>query len=232
MRGVIPPQLKLQPETSGLEFASKNPVSPWTIMNISRIDIPVAPVAPHFDDESTVVSARRVVPLGRAKMRDGGRKTLTLLPFLLAATLCGALGAFAVNYLERRQGVSSAVPPQSTVSAQVGQALPSQNPIESASVEKALPLEEPKDSLPADSSQESNSDAPTETPGKMAGRHTTTTKADENAVDQKKVTNSESRQLVRPRRVHPPKDQEPTTQSRQPKSGAGRIQDIFGGSNP
>jgi hypothetical protein len=202
-------------------------------MNISRIDIPVAPVAPHFDDESTVVSARRVVPLGRAKIKDGGRKTLALLPFLLAATLCGALGAFAVNYFEQRQGASYAVPPQATVSAQAGQTLPSQNLIESASAEKAIPLDEPKAiSLPADSSQESNGDAPTETPGKMAAKQTSTTKADENVADQRKVKNSESKQLVRPRRVHPPKDLEPATQSSQPKSGAGRIQDIFSGSNP
>lgn len=201
-------------------------------MNISRIDVPVAPVAPHFDDETTVVSARRVVPLGRAKIKDGGRKTLTLLPFLLAATLCGALGAFAVNYLERRQAVSSAVPQPSTVSAQAGQTLPSQNLIESASAEKATPLEEPKAiSSPVDGSQELPGDAPTETTGKMADRQTTGTKADENP-DPKKITNSESRQLVRPRRVHPPKDQEPATQSSQPKSGAGRIQDIFSGSNP
>ena len=202
-------------------------------MNISRIDVPVAPVAPHFDDESTVVSARRVVPLSRAKIKDGGRRTLMLLPFLLAATLCGALGAFVVNYFERPQGVSSAVSQQSTVSAQAGQTLPSQNPIESVSAEKATLLEEPKAiSLPADGSQELTGDAPTETPGKMADRRKTTTKADENVANHKKVTNSESRQLVRPRRVHPPKDQEPATQSGQPKSGAGRIQDIFSGSNP
>ena len=56
-----------------------------------------------------------------ARKIEGRRKVLALLPLLLASTLCGALGAIAVNYFERRRDAAPSVTqqqPQPNVSTQ------------------------------------------------------------------------------------------------------------------
>src|SRR5687767_12523776 len=85
-------------------------------MNTSRIEIPLTLQPPHFDDDATIATARQVVPIKGGRKIEGRRKVLALLPLLLASTLCGALGAIAVNYFERRRDAATSVtqqqPPQ------------------------------------------------------------------------------------------------------------------------
>ena len=76
-------------------------------MNSSRIEIPLALPTPHFDDERTVATARQVKPIGRARVTENWRKVRTLLPLILLATVCGALGAAGVNYYENRHTVNA-----------------------------------------------------------------------------------------------------------------------------
>jgi hypothetical protein len=192
-------------------------------MNASRIEISTTLPEPHFEDESTLVSARQVVPLGRVKTQDRRRKLLTLLPLLLAATLCGALGAIAVNHFERRENFSSAVAQPSTTNTQVAQPSPAQVSIASSNIQPPA-ADESSDTLPEPEATSADS-----TDVKASDNQTTSTKTEETA--RKKVAGVEPRQLARPRRVHIPKESEPA-KNQPSKSEAGRIQDIFSGPNP
>src|SRR5438093_7245791 len=76
-------------------------------MNATRIEVPLTLPEPHFDDEATIATARQVVPIERARTIEFWRKLRTMLPIFLAATLCGALGAGAVNYYERHNAAAA-----------------------------------------------------------------------------------------------------------------------------
>lgn len=193
-------------------------------MNASRIEIATTLPEPHFEDETTLVTARQVVPLDRAKTQDRRRKLLTLLPVLLAATLCGALGAVAVNYFDRRENASSAVSQPATANTQVAQPSPAQISIASSSIQPSA-ADEPSDALPKPEEPSANS-----TEVKADDSQTADKKTEETV--RKQAASPEPRQLVRPRRVHAPKEPEPAPRTAAPKPGAGRIQDIFGGPNP
>lgn len=194
-------------------------------MNASRIEIATTLPEPHFEDESTIVAARQVVPLEIAKTERPRRKLLTLLPLLLAATLCGALGAIAVNQFERRANFSPPVSqPPVTTNTQVTQPSPAQVSITSSNIQPEA-AEKASDTLPK---PEQNSADMTDT--KPADKQTAETKPEE--TPRKKVAPPEPRQLVRPRRVNAPKEAETPKRENAPKPGAGRIQDIFGGPNP
>src|SRR2546426_4355835 len=88
-------------------------------MNATQIQVPLTLPQPHFDDESTIVSARRVVPIGRARFNERWRKMRRLLPILLAATVCGALGAVVVNHFERTRNVAGVTQTQSSAESQL-----------------------------------------------------------------------------------------------------------------
>src|SRR5687767_15660613 len=79
-------------------------------MSTSRIEVPLQ--QPHFDDDATIATARQVVPIKGGRKIEGRRKILILLPLLLASILCGALGAIAVNYFERRPDTAPSVTQQ------------------------------------------------------------------------------------------------------------------------
>jgi len=193
-------------------------------MNASRIEIATTLPEPHFEDESTLVTARQVVPLDRARTEDRRRKSLTLVPLLLAATLCGALGAIAVNHFERRENISSAVSQPPTTNAQVAQPSPARVSIASSNIEPPA-ADESSDTVPKLEQTSADSAG-----AKVSDNQTTTMKTEETV--RKTAASPEPRQLVRPRRVHVTKPPEPANQSRPSKSGAGRIQDLFSGPNP
>jgi len=74
-------------------------------MNRTRVVVPTGGpdlTAPHFDDEATIVRARPVVPIARAKVVARSRMSVLILIGLLAAAVSGAAGAFGVNYYENR----------------------------------------------------------------------------------------------------------------------------------
>jgi hypothetical protein len=211
---------KREAKNSHLSFGQ---ISPTRKMNVSRMEIATTLPEPHFEDESTLVSARQVVPLDRAKTEDRRRKLLSLLPILLAASLCGALGAVAVNHFERRESVSPAVSQPATTNAQVPQPSPAEVSIASSNIEP------PAADKSSDTLQETEKASADTTEAKASDNQTAGEKTEEPV--RKKVA-TEPRQLVRPRRVHPPKEPEPVPRTATPKPGAGRIQDIFSGPNP
>src|SRR6266404_6663423 len=98
-------------------------------MNRTRIEIATNPPelpAPHFDDETTIVSARQVVPIAQAKVAERSRTLLSIIPILLGAAVFGALGALGVNYYENRQHVPVALATSSETSRSLNQPTPAQ----------------------------------------------------------------------------------------------------------
>ena len=194
-------------------------------MNASRIEIATTLPEPHFDDESTIVTARQVVPLDLAKTEDRRRKVLRLLPLLLAATLCGALGAVAVNYFDRRENISSAGSQPPTANTQVTQQpSPAQDSVASSNIQPPTADESSETAPQPEETSAVSSDA------KSADNQPAEKKTEETV--RKKAPSPEPKQLVRPRRVNAQKDAQSAKRPEAPKAGAGRIQDIFGSPNP
>lgn len=90
-------------------------------MNITKIVVPTAfpdPPAPHFDDEATIVSARQVVPIDKARVVERAPMALGICLVLFGAAAFGALGALGVNYYENYQRRAVASASQSEISRQ------------------------------------------------------------------------------------------------------------------
>jgi len=195
-------------------------------MNTTRIEVPLTLPPPHFDDEATIATARQVVPIERARVREFWRKLRAVLPLLLAAMLCGALGATAVNYYERKPGEQQPRAQQSAPSASV-QAISEPSP---AAVAVSSNLTSQPDATQSASTSQQPSANTNEQPVKVDEK---AAQADDNVSEKpspkaEKEASSDPTKLIRKRRVHPSDPEAP----KPPKSGAGRIADIFSGPNP
>jgi cytoskeletal protein RodZ len=198
-------------------------------MNVSRIEVSTALPEPHFEDEATVVSARQVVPIEQARVQDRRRKLLAILPILLAAAFCGGVGAIAVNYFEQRSSApATSQPSTSSATEERQQVAPAASP-DNRSTASTDSRDEPDTSQPSGSAlaTDSSKAANSLESSKIA-------KSDESVASvQKPSSSTDPKQLVRPRRVHPPSLQPRSSQNDQRKSrGAAKIQDIFSGPNP
>ena len=195
-------------------------------MDISRFQVPFDLPEPHFEDESTVVTARRVVPLAEARLNDRWRKLLVIAPILLAATVCGALGAITVNYFEGRATV--AAPPVTLPNTTTQKDLqPPMTPASSAPSEKSVTTQ-------TDSAAKKETEPQVEPDTQAVAVRKTEAKPEEPVTTAPKApTQADPRQLTRQRRVHAVSNQTPSNQDKEGKSrGAGRIGDLFGGPNP
>ena len=199
-------------------------------MNTSRIEIPLTLQPPHFDDDATIATARQVVPIKGGRKTEGRRKVLVLLPLLLASTLCGALGAVAVNYFERRRDAATSVTQQAPLPNLSTQAKKEPSPVAIAPELNAKNTEiqapvQPEDSsvTPADEPAQ-KSEAP-----KIANREDADRKSAPNAPT-KREADQDAAKLVRKRRVQPATSEVPLRRNR--RTDAGRIEDLFTGPNP
>lgn len=190
-----------------------------------RIEVPLELPPPHFDDEATIATARKVVPIEGARAIGRQRKLLAMLPILLAATLCGALGALAVNYFDRRDNAAA---PAARQSDQVNAG---QTKTEAPQVVIAASAESTaKDSEGESASVHPQDDSPKtsgEEPAKTDRTNIGTTSADAKKSSAKPNAQPDPAKLVRKRRVQPADPEVP-----EKKNKAGRIEDIFGGPNP
>jgi len=199
-------------------------------MSTSRIEIPLTLQPPHFDDDATIATARQVVPIKGARKIEGRRKVLALLPLLLASTLCGALGAIAVNYFERRRDAAASVTqqqPAPNVSTQV-KTVPTPVAVapelNAQNAEIQAPVQPENASVtPADES------APKSEAPKIA-RSEDADRKSESPGGMKREPAQDASKLVRKRRVQPANSEIPLKRNR--KSDAGRIEDLFTGPNP
>ncbi|MGQ0763584.1 MAG: hypothetical protein ACT4OT_16430 [Acidobacteriota bacterium] len=198
-------------------------------MSTSRIEIPLTLQPPHFDDDATIASARQVVPIKGGRKILGRRKVLALLPLLLASTLCGALGAVAVNYFERQD-----------TAAPVTQQPPVQNVSTAAKTEptpvtSAPELNAKNDEIQAPVQPENSSVAPADEPSTKSEAPKIARPKDEDrksapTAAMKREPAQDAAKLVRKRRVQPANSEIPLRRNR--RTDAGRIEDLFTGPNP
>lgn len=199
-------------------------------MSTSKIEVPLTPPPPpHFDDEATIATARQVVPIEGARKIGRRWRVLTLLPILIASTLCGALGAIAVNYFERQRDTAASVTQPSSLPGVSTPAKAEPSPVVIApeghvitETQTSAPPKEPE-TIAANEPATKNESAdvrPEDTqPNKSAP-----------SAPVKRETAQDAAKLVRKRRVQPPEPEIPVRRSR--RTQAGRIEDLFTGPNP
>ena len=195
-------------------------------MSTSRIEIPLTLQPPHFDDDATIATARQVVPIKGGRKIEGRRKVLVLLPLLLASTLCGALGAVAVNYFERQDAVTSVTQqqPNASTQAKTESQVAIAPELNAKNTEIQAPVQPENSSVtPADEPSPKS-----ETP-KIAKREGVERKSAPPAA-MKREADQDAAKLVRKRRVQPANSEIPLSRSR--RTDAGRIEDLFTGPNP
>ena len=195
-------------------------------MNSSRIEVPLTLPTPHFDDERTVATARQVKPIGRARVTENWRTVRTLLPLILLAMVCGALGAAGVNYYENRHTVNAIAQP--STSNTTAESKVEASPVAVAASASPTPnlADKTSENEPADAKIEAT---PTERPEtKIVTQPARDEQTEKPDASEKKTTNADAAKLTRKRRVNPSDDEAVPSN----KKGAGRIADIFGGPNP
>ena len=211
-------------------------------MTRTRIVVPTSvpePLSPHFDDEATVITARPVVPIARARAVERSRLLLWMLPTALAAAVFGALSALGVNYYENRrfpvtQLEIKAEPQANQAPASEPQSAPvvlepaqatefatpeseSSRPQTEAAVgdQKESSLDKDRGSIPT---PKEPSSLPAARPSPAA------------ADNSKSGSQNDPGRLVRQRRVRPLTEATPPeSRGNKENRGAGRIQDIFEG---
>jgi hypothetical protein len=195
-------------------------------MNSTRIEVPLTLPTPHFDDERTIATARQVKPIGRARVSENWRHLRALLPLILLATVCGALGAAGVNYYEDRHKVAAVAQP---VLHNALEPKADASPIAVAA--SATPTPEVSDTSKEAESPEIKTETPpiedVQTKTVIQPAHDQLS-AKPNPTPEKKSTDGDAMKLIRKRRVNSP-DQDAIPAN---KKGAGRIADIFSGPNP
>jgi hypothetical protein len=221
-------------------------ISLQSVMNISKIVVPTAfpdPPAPHFDDEATIVSARQVVPLDKARDKgrivERSRLALWICLVLFGAAAFGALGALGVNYYENHQRTSAALAPQSKTSQQPQSNEPASQTQSDVTLGKkseppeggvtsAVPVSSESESSPTQNQNlTQTNDSSAMVPSRESDSESTLRKPANPAIDPGR--------LVRKRRVSPVSQNDGTVPPEKPaknKRGAGRIQEIFAGPNP
>ena len=197
-------------------------------MSISRIEIPLTlPPPPHFDDDATIATARQVVPIKGARKIVGGRKVLALVPLMIASTLCGALGAIAVNYFDRRRETTASVTqPLPSVSTQ-----PSTEPAPVAiAPELNAKNTEIQASLQREDSAVMSADPSTKSGEPKNAKSEDSERKSAPPAPVKRDSTQDAAKLVRKRRVSPADPETPFRRNR--RTEAGRIEDLFTGPNP
>ena len=198
-------------------------------MSISRREVPLTLPPPHFDDEATIATARQVVPIKGARKIGGRWKVLTLLPILIASTLCGALGAIAVNYFERQRETAASATQQSSLPGVSTPAKAAPSPVVIApegnvmtEVQTSVPPKEP--------AVIAANEPPTKNESADARPEDTQPDKSGPPAPVKRETAPDAAKLVRKRRVQPPDSEIPVRRNR--RTAASRIEDLFTGPNP
>ena len=169
------------------------------------------------------------MPIKGARKIEGRRKILALLPLLIASTLCGALGAIAVNYLERRRDTAASVTQQQQQPNVSTQAKTEATPVVIAAednvkteIQATVPPKDPE-VIAAHEPPAKNESADARQEDVQAKKSTPP------AAVKREPTQDAAAKLVRKRRVQPADSEIPLRRNRRT---AGRIEDLFTGPNP
>ena len=198
-------------------------------MSTSRIEVPLTLPPPHFDDEATIATARQVVPINGAQKIGRSWRVVTLLPLLIASTLCGALGAIAVSYFERQRNTAASVTQQSSLPNVSTTAKTEPSPAVIAP-EGNLTTEAQTSVPPKEPEVIAANEPPTKNESADARQEDTQPNKSAPPAPVKRDTAQDASKLVRKRRVQPPDSEIPVRRNR--RTEAGRIEDLFTGPNP
>jgi hypothetical protein len=199
-------------------------------MSTSRIEVPFTLPPPHFDDDATIATARQVVPIKGSRKIEGRRKLLTLLPLLIASTLCGALGAIAVNYFERPRNTAPSVTQQKPLSGVSTQAKTEPPTVSVAAELNAKTTEIPASVQPDDAAVTGATEASIKSEAPGVKKREDEQRKSAPVAPVKPETAPDPAKLVRKRRVQTAESEIPVRRNR--RTEAGRIEDLFTGPNP
>lgn len=193
-------------------------------MKMSRMVITTELPSPHFEDEETIVSARPVVPIARARVAERSRLLLFIVPTLIAAAVVGGVGALGVNYLKSRNNSVAASQPPVVEQSQPVAAQPTPNSTRPVVEPRTEVQPSPVLETPVAELDGSSDIGPSKISVTIAKPRLVSAKHSE-----------EPSRLVRKRKVVEPSPRPPQAKAKPVKNksrGAAGIEDIFGGPNP
>lgn len=115
------------------------------------------PVPPQFDDERTVLTARRVVPLEQINTKVQHRRRWFLGGAFAIAMILGAASALVASYLQLRNTTTPVAEVEvSSAPLAVAESVPAESPVveetevlEETATEQPVPVESPKPEAPS-----------------------------------------------------------------------------------
>ncbi len=186
--------------------------------------------APHFDDEATLVSARQVVPIAKARLVERKRAAFWISLILLSSAACGGLGAIGVNYFEHRRQTASVPASQNEIASQTTQTRIPNNSDSTQKTETAAGGPTASASLQPVAAPPAKANQPNDSSATILSQASSS-----QATANLAATASEPGQLVRKRRVHPLTRNDVVSSGRRTRKndrGASRIKEIFEGQGP
>lgn len=193
--------------------------------------------SPHFDDEATIVSARPVVPIAKARAVERARAAFWICLAVVGCVALGALGAIGVSYFgNARRSAAVSTPPQSEiVEPKINQAPASSKPGSSD-----LNSQSETERTLSSSATQSKADPQLQSPNKKDSATTARESWVQSTITKSSIPKRDNApelgRLVRKRRVQPvSQNDEYSSIAKKPakkKRGASLIQEIFEGLGP
>jgi hypothetical protein len=192
--------------------------------------------SPHFDDEATIISARPVVPIAKARAVEKARAAFWICLAVVGCVALGALGAIVVSYFGKARSSAVSTPPQSEiVEPKINQAPASSTPGSSdlnsqSETDRKLSAAETQPDVERQLQSANKKDSAATARGSWI--QSTLTKSS----IPKRDNATEPGRLVQKRRVQPVRQNDEyssiTKKPAKKKRGASRIQEIFEGLGP
>ena len=112
----------------------------------NSVDASTSVRQPHFDDERTVLSARREVPLEKIQAKVRRRRNWFLGGAFAIAMVAGAASALVASYLKLRNTATPVAEVEvSPAPVAVAESVPAESPVvEETATEQPVPVESPK----------------------------------------------------------------------------------------
>jgi cell division septation protein DedD len=192
--------------------------------------------SPHFDDEATIVSAKPVVPIAKARAVEKARAAFWICLVVVGCVVLVALGSIVLSYFGNARSSAVSAPPQSEiVEPKINQAPASSTPGSSdlnsqSETDRKLPAAETQSDAERQLQSANKKDSAATARGSWIQSALTKSSIP------KRDNAAEAGRLVQKRRVQPVRqNDEYSSMAKKPakkKRGASRIQEIFEGPGP
>jgi hypothetical protein len=192
--------------------------------------------SPHFDDEATIVSARPVVPIAKARAVEKARAAFWICLAVVGCVALGALGALSVSYFGKaRRSAAVSTPPQSEIVEPKINPAPASSTPGSSDLNSQSETDRKLSAAATQSDAERQLQSANKKDSAMARESWVQSTLTKSSIP-KRDNAPELGRLVRKRRVQPvSQNDEYSSIAKKPakkKRGASRIQEIFEGLGP